>query len=88
MAQKYTAFLQPTHNSRYLVMVGNDDGVIEVAGPDWYEDAVKIRDRFNAGDWDLLNEVRYEDLADAMFYNGNRDRFPDAPRPKKGWRLW
>ena len=88
MAQRYKAFLQQTLNSRYVVMVQKGDDIMEVAGPDWYEDAVVIRDRFNAGDWDLLNEVRYDNLAEAMFHNGNPKKFPDAPKPKKGWRLW
>ena len=85
---KWRAFLRQADNSRYVVMLARGGDIMEGSNPEWLDDAVAIRDRFNRTDWTLLNDVRLDDLADAMFYNGNRDRFPDAPRPPKGWRLW
>lgn len=86
--RKYVAFLRRADNDRYVVMLGNGEGVAEASYSERYADAVRIRDRFNAGDWTLLNDVRTEVMEDAMFHNNNPRKFADAARPPKGWQLW
>lgn len=88
MAQKRDAWLAPAGNGMQILMVDNGGGPVEASRPMWPTEAAEVLARYKAQDWELLNDHRLESLEDAMFHNGNRDKFPSAPKPPKGWRLW
>lgn len=88
MAAKHEAWLEPCGNGMFVLMIWDGDSPYEATRGMAPWEAKEVLARYNNQDWDLLNEHRGEVLEKSMFHNGNREKFHDAPRPKKGWRLW
>ena len=88
MAKKSTAWLAYAGNGMQMLMVDNGNEPVEATRAMAPWEAAETLARFNAQDWELLNDHRQDALEDAMSHNGNRKKFPDARKPNKGWQLW